>query len=233
MPRVSLPHRIPNDELVTSHLALESEAWVKTGRWGSKPTHKNVTRGVRLTALHEAGHIVSAILGGCDARSVTIIPDEGCVGRANYVEPRGHVETGLTVRHLLAGIAAESVVTRRRLVLFQCSRRGDLNDLSSLHPNMTQEQLVAAWRATVVFVASPHVWRAILRVAEGLLQHNTLLSDDLYRLVEEDSPRRTSGLNEARAALLKARPIGFWVSENEMLNYRRSRASVEKCLAHA
>jgi ATP-dependent Zn protease len=144
---------------------------------------------LRVTAIHEAGHAVVALRLGLVFDHVTTIPDEHAQtdGALHWtdLQSAGDLEIAPTADAivLLAGPFAEARLTESTLheVLAGEAAGEDREALATL--GLDDEEFVAASRDALTLVE--HEWAAIERVADALLESETLDFDEVEALLED------------------------------------------------
>jgi hypothetical protein len=143
----------------------------------------------RVTAIHEAGHAVVALRLGLVFDHVTTVPDDDAEtdGALHWTELQsaGDLEIAAAADAivLLAGPFAEARLTESTLheVLAGDAAGEDREALATL--GLDDEEFVAASRDALEFVEQD--WPAIERVADALLECDTLDFDEVEALVAD------------------------------------------------
>jgi ATP-dependent Zn protease len=141
----------------------------------------------RITAIHEAGHAVIALRLGLVFDHVTTIPDDAAEtdGALHWtdLQSAGDLEIAATADAivLLAGPFAEARITDTTLheVLAGDAAGEDREALATL--GLDDDEFVAASRDALALVEQD--WPAIERVADALLESDTLDFDEVEALV--------------------------------------------------
>jgi hypothetical protein len=143
-----------------------------------------------------------------------IAAPSGLTGRNGSIDYETLIDLpdAIQARHILAGPAAECVVSDREMELVDCGLDGDMTDLKTYLPDATEQEILAYWYDSVRFVTEPHVWRGIVRVASELLKVGTLNEYELEDLLAERQSDRQAipELIERRAKLLATEPYIEW-----------------------
>ncbi len=157
---------------------------------------------ITLTAYHEAGHAVAAVLLRCPVESITIEPgeDSGCLGRCvlgdrpSWLCPdtsggsraRFYIERRMMI--LLAGRVAESKHLGRP---YHEGSEGDEDKIARLAEVICgsdgEDQKFIAWlhARTVNLLSVEEHWQAVERVVAELLERKTLKGAAVRRVVEQ------------------------------------------------
>ncbi len=145
---------------------------------------------LRVTAIHEAGHAVVALRLGLVFDHVTTVPDDHAEtdGALHWTELQsaGDLEIAATADAivLLAGPFAEARLIDSTLheVLAGDAAGEDREALATL--GLDDDEFVAASRDALALVEQD--WPAIERVADALLEYETLDFDEVEALVAAD-----------------------------------------------
>jgi ATP-dependent Zn protease len=145
---------------------------------------------LRVTAIHEAGHAVVALRLGLVFDHVTTVPDDHAEtdGALHWTELQsaGDLEIAATADAivLLAGPFAEARLIESTLheVLAGDAAGEDREALATL--GLDDDEFVAASRDALALVEQD--WPAIERVADALLEYETLDFDEVEALVAAD-----------------------------------------------
>jgi hypothetical protein len=149
---------------------------------------------LRVTAIHEAGHAVIALRLGLVFDHVTTVPDEDAEtdGALHWtdLQSAGDLEIAAAADAivLLAGPFAEARLTESTLheVLAGDAAGEDREALATL--GLDDDEFVAASRDALGLVEQD--WPAIERVADALLECDTLDFDEVQSLVAaQDGPQ--------------------------------------------
>lgn len=144
---------------------------------------------LRVTAIHEAGHAVVALRLGLVFDHVTTVPDEHAEtdGALHWtdLQTAGDLEIAATADAvvLLAGPFAEARLTETTLhdVLAGDAAGEDREALATL--GLDDDEFVAASRDALALVEQD--WPAIERVADALLERDSLDFDEVEALVAD------------------------------------------------
>lgn len=145
---------------------------------------------LRVTAIHEAGHAVIALRLGLVFDHVTTVPDDDAEtdGALHWtdLQSAGDLEIAPTADAvvLLAGPFAEARLVESTLheVLAGEAAGEDREALATL--GLDDDEFVAASRDALALVEQE--WPAIERVADALLEYETLDFDEVEALVTDE-----------------------------------------------
>ena len=181
---------------------------------------------LELTAYHEAGHAVFAVLQGWKVPHTTIIPRwRGSMWSLGYVEIKcgSDVDTRMYAKFMLSGLAGEASLLGTRA--FQVKKEFYEAD-EWLRAHMSEKDATAAmfdiWHELMDDFSQKPTILAVMRVAAALLDRNSIryetvleIVDGAYRLAgpalvttcEENPAERRSGLSR-RTFVFRPKPVG-------------------------
>lgn len=160
---------------------------------------KRISKELRATAYHEAGHAVASYLLRIGLKGASIIPDEDSEGRVrNYPQPalaradygrsapmRDRIER--LVKVLLAGEITERFISgKKRITIHQDHE----NAVSYLELLVSGDDELSAYLdllsiQTKKMFAPPGIWLCVEVVADALIEHRTLSGRRLRAIIKE------------------------------------------------
>lgn len=150
-----------------------------------------------LTAVHEAGHVVTMFLFGLPFTSVTIQPGEDMLGsmytKGGWVKPEGKGSVRWmreTIVMLLAGELAERRYRAEEHTFLIAVADDPTADSAKVHHLLSERGPVGELEAGILIFATtalldaPMIWRAVEAVRDALLDRATLAYDDVRTILD-------------------------------------------------
>ena len=164
-------------------------------------------RDLQATAYHEAGHCVLAFTCGHQIASATIARSTEHAGRVFHRDTgrRGHLDhVDPRVRRIMVAVAGAAAEQRAGYEGSFFGSMGDREAIKAPLAELADERGVSRdkiWsqvqREVRDALSDPAVWRAVEAVASALIEHGTLVQDEIVQLIrrsgEPPGPAARSG----------------------------------------
>ena len=135
-----------------------------------------------MVAYHEAGHAVAAHVLGIEVKSVSIVEEEGTLGRSisplpRDFDPYAQGAEEVMRSHLVVGVAgaaSEELLTGKLLSIKGKDLEGATKLLMSLAAVGAQTQEDGEWARKKAKSTLRYNWESVRALAEALLEHREL-----------------------------------------------------------